>query len=875
MRISHAPKNEWLSAQSSSWRRHRMIWVLLFLVYGGSMLAAGAKLYKDDFFSSSVMPYLQGHWRWPLNKLKSTSAQPKRLVIDMKWDAYQKLSYQREQALQSSMLLAQSDDFVPAKITVDDRTVDVKMRLKGDNVDHLRGEKWSFRVSAKGDQTVWGMKQFSLHHPRARNWLFEWLGHRIMRREGVIGLRYEFVDMILNGKSLGIYAVEEHFEKHLVENNERREGPIVRFGESAMWAEINEQTRPFQGAMTSGSGDYFAAETDGFGTKSAQADPAAHALYLKAVHLLDLFRRRQLSTSQAFDTTKLATYFALIDMLGGEHGARWHNIRFYYNPVSSLLEPIAFDLNAGRSIRALSLFAWNASTHASPFPSRYDEFRRTLFDDKDFRLKYLAELDRVSDPPFLVETLKELDSDTQAALAILYTEFPYYEFSPQAWQKNQQYIKSMLHPIKGVHAYHVDSATEHIFLQIGNTQYLPLEIVGLEMAGKGLLKPTSSTTLEPRSLDKLVHYLTVAFVTSSSMVDVKASELTILYRVIGSREECRAPVAAHDWQWDAFLENDLLRQPPNPERFPFLQVNEKDHVIHIQPGKWEIAENMILPSGYTIQCGPATELNLGASAVVISHSPVQFIGTSEEPIVIRSSDGTGQGLAVLRAGRPSELEHVQFEGLTNPQQQGWVLTGAVTFYESPLSVSHCTFRGNTCEDALNCVRSPFTLEHCTFSDTKSDAFDADFSDGNINDCTFLRCRNDGVDVSGSIVNITNLVVTESGDKAVSCGEASRVEIRGLRATRTKIGLASKDASEVNARDVTLTECQYGLAAYQKKTEYGAPTLRVVNLKMERVSEPYLLEAGPTVSVDDRQIFGNRTDVKEIVYGPSKPAKPGQ
>ena len=70
------------------------------------------------------------------------------------------------------------------------------------------------------------MKQFSLHHPRTRNWLFEWLGHRILRREGTLALRYRFVDVTLNGKHLGIYALEEHFEKRLIEHNRRREGPM-------------------------------------------------------------------------------------------------------------------------------------------------------------------------------------------------------------------------------------------------------------------------------------------------------------------------------------------------------------------------------------------------------------------------------------------------------------------------------------------------------------------------------------------------------------------------------------------------------------------------------------------------------------------------
>ena len=47
----------------------------------------------------------------------------------------------------------------------------ISLRLKGDHLDHLRGKKWSFRVKVKRGNTLLGMKQFSLHHPKTRNYL--------------------------------------------------------------------------------------------------------------------------------------------------------------------------------------------------------------------------------------------------------------------------------------------------------------------------------------------------------------------------------------------------------------------------------------------------------------------------------------------------------------------------------------------------------------------------------------------------------------------------------------------------------------------------------------------------------------------------------
>jgi hypothetical protein len=155
--------------------------------------------------------------------------------IDMKFKHFEKIKLKREEALKQGVLLANSDDFVPAELRVEGRTIPVKMRLKGDWTDHLIGKKWSYRVHVKGADQLWGMRSLSLHHPMTRNWDAEWLYHQHIRREGVLGLRYQFVRVALNGDPLGIYAVEEHFSKELLESQHRKEGVIVKADETGFW----------------------------------------------------------------------------------------------------------------------------------------------------------------------------------------------------------------------------------------------------------------------------------------------------------------------------------------------------------------------------------------------------------------------------------------------------------------------------------------------------------------------------------------------------------------------------------------------------------------------------------------------------------------
>ena len=57
----------------------------------------------------------------------------------------------------------------------------------------------------------------------------------MLKKENIPGLKYKFVELTINGKNKGIYAIEEHFDKILVESNKYREGPILKFSEEHLW----------------------------------------------------------------------------------------------------------------------------------------------------------------------------------------------------------------------------------------------------------------------------------------------------------------------------------------------------------------------------------------------------------------------------------------------------------------------------------------------------------------------------------------------------------------------------------------------------------------------------------------------------------------
>ena len=144
--------------------------------------------------------------------------------------------------------------------------------------------------------------------------------------------------------------MEEHFDKYYIEHNKRLEAPILKFddGDSFLLAlsvaDELDDAADYSNFMSTNSLDFFYASTVApFDETKIMSDPKLASQFREAQALLELFRRGELKTSEVFDIDLLAKYYAINTLMGDVHPAYWHNVRFYYNPMTSLLEPAGYD----------------------------------------------------------------------------------------------------------------------------------------------------------------------------------------------------------------------------------------------------------------------------------------------------------------------------------------------------------------------------------------------------------------------------------------------------------------------------------------------------------------------------------------------------
>ena len=259
----------------------------------------------------------------------------KKLEITISDEDMQKIEEKREEALNFGILISDDSDYVDAVVSADGKTDKAEIRLKGDWTDHLAGDKWSFRIKLEED-CFWGMSKFSIQPPETRNGIGEYLIQEMYREQGGVALRYEFVDVVINGEYKGVYAVEEFFDKRVIENSLKREGPIICLNEDFVW-----ETWSY---CLSGSHHPFSiANVKVFSENKTLESEVLSGYAAYGVDCLNRFIAGDADASDVFDLELYAKYLAVLDIFESQHGNTWHNMRYYVNPVTAKLEPIPFD----------------------------------------------------------------------------------------------------------------------------------------------------------------------------------------------------------------------------------------------------------------------------------------------------------------------------------------------------------------------------------------------------------------------------------------------------------------------------------------------------------------------------------------------------
>ena len=315
--------------------------------------------------------------------------------------------------------------------------------------------------------------------------------------------------------------------------------------------------------------------------------------------------------------------------------------------------------------------------------------------------------------------------------------------------------------------------------------------------------------------------------------------------------------------------------PPSPNidinkflaAYPYIKLIQSSNILHIPKGNYQFKKDFVIPKNYQVHFTAGSTFSFANEAFLLSYSPIQVMGTKEEPVVFQALEESWPGLVVLNVKREmSNLAYFEIKQTRGIERPGWSLPGGCSFVKSPVQISHSFFNGSFAEDTLNVFNTHFKLEHLRIEGSASDAIDIDFSHGTMNELKFDQITADAIDFSGSQVEVSNVTALNVADKVLSVGEESNVDAKNVNSNSVNIGFAIKDNSTLNIKDSKVQNANIGSTAFRKKPEFPrGGTGNLKNIIWENVSQLYWLEKNATIVLDNVAQPVNKANIKEQLY----------
>jgi hypothetical protein len=780
------------------------------------------------------------------------------------------------------VLLTEDDDWVKATLLSDDgkgaRKTKAQIRLKGDWADHLRdSHKLSFRIKVRNQDKIFGMSKFSIQAPNTRRYHFEPMLLNMMRKAGVFAPRYFFVDVRINDMKIGIMALEEHFTKQLVESQHGREGPIIAIDEDLIWQQRYLNNINPQSGLPYSYRDYpikvFKAGKFKPGTVRTQHN-------IRAMSLLRDFMDGTASATEVFDADKVSRWWIISNIWHGLHGAIAHNVRFYFNPVTGLLEPIAFDNDAHPrknerlfnsiatgglisdiNFRQLTLINLNKITEmitSSEFENEYNRQQKEYLDilaidGSNVDKLSLSEL-KLNLADIIRKIEKKYTSPVVTALATK-KEHRIRKKDPVKFislLKNNGKIPTHLRSF--VYWYH-----DHVELEFKNLTMNPVLIQAVYFNANPEQNFWTGNKTLPVYNEKNSDHIQTRNINFSE--HDFSNTLMVRYEYLNKVYSKPVILQFRDSN-TGYVDQDTAKEWYGKQG---VVIKKNGKTLLFPPGRYQLDRNIEVKNHWKLVLLPGVELELSNGARLKMRGPIYSLGTEDNPVKINIASSTekGQlgswgGILVQQSSRESYLNHTiisgnNFSGLPERQDSSG-LTGCVTFYRSNVKIKHSEFIDLQCEDALNIISSEFMIKNSTIDNSHADAFDSDFSEGSISDSMFINIGNDGVDVSGSTVDINSTRFTDIGDKAISVGEESRLNAKNITIDSAKSGIVSKDNSITNIENSHFQNIDgSALFAYVKKQEYGPSELHCTRCTFENVESPVAEQFGSKITIDGEEV----------------------
>lgn len=353
----------------------KLILIIIYILFPVFVFIGFIFYENSSYYSSKEILYFvkANNYNILLNFFKKEKIDSKEITL--KINSFNELKLLRDSCLNKRATL--SSDFVQkrrfkSKIILNNYHYKTRLSFTGQNHDHINKSNWSFKIKSKKE--IFGLKKFKLLIPTTRAQkqpINEFIGHKILENEGMLNLKYFFINMTINNKNC-IYAFEESYSDSFFERNDIKSGLII--------SSLNNIKHRY---------------------KISKKDEK------EILNKIKLFQLDSLKVNDIFDVKMTATHYAIADLIDGHHCHWSGNSHYLYNNETKKLIPISREWDSPYS-------PVSDLTDGKLFFNTYNiskKFHTPFMRDSIFIENYKNELFRISSFEYLKQFYNRFDSD--------------------------------------------------------------------------------------------------------------------------------------------------------------------------------------------------------------------------------------------------------------------------------------------------------------------------------------------------------------------------------------------------------------------------------------------------------------------------------
>ena len=418
-----------------------------------------------------------------------------------------------------------------------------------------------------------------------------------------------------------------------------------------------------------------------------------------AANLLEYYRNYHPDLSQVFDLDKTARYWALMDFGNVKHARLYRNHRYYYNPITTKMEMIGFDLHAGADPNE-NTYAEDVFGKGAKPRGYFLEYH--LFNNEEFRERYLFYLKKYSSEEFLSQLEELFLPEMKLAEELIQQEEPDYVFDFDYFRQHATTIRNRLDEI--------------------NTKWNQYRKEEADSA-----RMISPTEYEKISDDRFIPEISVNAYTyfSEGNIWLQAENFHLAeVRVLGYslKDDPGMYPLKTDFVLPAYEENNHpvleTKVKFTPEKIFIQPLNDTSQIVEVEVQQWvhpymshprlkllaefdtvskwydivgdelvlhgeggPIDELLYIPAKYEVRIPDSTIIQFQDGGGLIINNDFTAQSGPEHPIIFEDLDGSSNGVTILGPGTVI-LENVNCINLSPLNFGGWKTNTPFTVFES-------------------------------------------------------------------------------------------------------------------------------------------------------------------------------------------------